>query len=112
MFLTDKAKEDFMKYASHDHGEGIKDLAMMRSIYRNALIIQWFDSLGIFIQLTRFCFQGEFSEWYFVITDKRGVHLNDHVSNESRWYGDCRLSITERAIMKANEIYNNQNLQQ
>lgn len=45
MILTDKAREDFIKYASYTYGEDSGDLNMMREVMRNTLIIDWFDSL-------------------------------------------------------------------
>ena len=43
MILNGKAKEDFKEWASYNYVEDSGDLAMMRSTYRNALIIEWFD---------------------------------------------------------------------
>ena len=78
MILTGKAKEDFIKW------NGDKDFEMMLPFeyptYLNALIIEWFDSIGIWEDL----FYREY----------RATKFQDY-----------KRAITQ-ATIKANKIYN------
>lgn len=96
MILTGKAKEDFL---NQFWGQFPKD-----ELLQNAYIIEWFDSVGIYIQPKRFTHCLEFQDWYFIITDKKGIHLNNFLENRIKI--DSRQQATEQAIIKANEIYN------
>lgn len=102
--LTGKAKEDFNKYLGEPfhfiNFDNIPDFVKF------SYLMHWFDHVGIFIIVKRFVMSLEFKEWYFIITDKRGMHLNNHVSKESRIENDSRTEIMINAIKKANEIYN------
>ena len=103
MILTGKAKKDFYKYIN------IKDYKLFdyvrkkyaNEIVLNALIIEWFDSVGICID--RDCINME-----MVITDfSRGI-------KEEQTIIDCGVEEPfhnwwKKAIKKANEIYNNKN---
>ena len=95
--LTGKCKEDFIKTKI---GNEISLFESMLPIYSNALIIEWFDSIGICID--RDCINME-----MVITDFRDV-------KEKQTIIDCGLEEPfpdwwKKAIKKANEIYNNKN---
>ena len=102
MILTGKAKEDFYKYINI---EDYKLFDYVRKKYANeivlnALIIEWFDSVGICID--RDCINME-----MVITDFRDI-------NKEQIIIDCGLEEPfpewwKKAIKKANEIYNNKN---
>ena len=97
MILTGKAKEDFIKTKI---GNEISLFESMLPIYSNALIIEWFDSVGICID--RDCINME-----MVITDFRDVKKEQTII-------DCGLEEPfpewwKKAIKKANEIYNNKN---
>ena len=97
MILTGKTKEDFIKTKI---GNEISLFESMLPIYSNALIIEWFDNVGICID--RDCINME-----MVITDFRGI-------NEEQTIIDCGLEEPfsawwKKAIKKANEIYNNKN---
>ena len=94
MVLTGKAKEDFIKTKT---GNEISLFESMLPIYSNALIVEWFDSVGICID--RDCINME-----MVITDFRDV-------KEKQTIIDCGLEEPfpdwwKKAIKKANEIYN------
>lgn len=94
MILNGKAKEDFIKTKI---GNEISLFESMLPIYSNALIIEWFDSVGICID--RDCINME-----MVITDFRDV-------KEKQTIIDCSLEEPfpdwwKKAIKKANEIYN------
>ena len=109
--LTGKAKEDFENYVLNK--ELGHDSEVLISVYNqetlfinynnvketllNALIIEWFDSVGICID--RDCINIE-----MVITDFRGI-------KEEQTIIDCGLEEPfpewwKKAIKKANEIYN------
>jgi hypothetical protein len=101
MLLTGKCKEDFERYfykrcydAVFDFSECISD---SNSTLRNTLIVDWLDSVGIIISVTYCKLSNGFdfllySEYYQVSS---GTHT--------------RQQATEKAILKANEIYNNLN---
>ena len=117
MILNGKCKLDFYKFINKDIPDkesfecemNINDLNYKSKTELNALIIEWFDSLGIIINVKRYVMPLGEVEWYFIITGDNGAHLNNHVSEESRSVLDCRKNITEKAIKKANEIYNTNN---
>ena len=112
--LTGKAKEDFENYVLNKNlGH---DSEVLISVYNqetlfinynnvketllNALIIEWFDNVGICID--RDCINME-----MVITDFRDVKKEQTII-------DCGLEEPfpewwKKAIKKANEIYNNKN---
>ena len=103
MILTGKAKESFIDYLDKTNQikieKGILNLHWqdLPEKYKNALIIEWFDSVGICID--RDCINME-----MVITDFRGTNEEqtiidcDHEESFQDWW--------EEAIKKANEIYN------
>lgn len=101
MILTDKCKEDFL---THNNITEQNLLFGYSEREINSLIIEFFDSVGIIILLKRFAHKLEFSDWYFIITNKQGVHLNNYLEN--RVNVDSRQEATKQAIIKANEIYN------
>ena len=114
MILTGKAKEDFENYVlnknlGHDSEVLISvynqetlfiDYKDVKKTLLNALIIEWFDSVGICID--RDCINME-----MVITDFKTI-------NKEQFIIDCGLEEPfsawwKKAIKKANEIYNNKN---
>lgn len=106
--MEGKAKEEMLKWLSANYPLGWKAMEMggLRPSFQNTLIIEWLDSVGIYIFTKRLTMLLEFREWYFIITNSDGVHLNNHVSKESRILKDSRQEATEAAIKKAVEIYN------
>lgn len=98
MTLTGKAKEDFEKYTFGSH---IEDIYLLRlDIFKErklcvqqAQIIEWLDSVGIFIGLTYFKLGGGYFEWR--------IHYTRHFGQ-----GDTRAEATTEAIKQANIIYN------
>ena len=114
MILTRKTKEDFENYVlnknlGHD-SEVLISVYNQESLFinynnvketlLNALIIEWFDSVGICID--RDCINME-----MVITDFKSI-------NKEQFIIDCGLEEPfpnwwKKAIKKANEIYNNKN---
>lgn len=115
MILTGKAKEDFEKYVSYKYGEGDKELKMMRGMYLNALIIDFFDSVGFIITILEESFNNvdiDFDFWTpeFMYQIKTYIELdnrlNYYIQNDSIDNFKHRKIATEQAIIKANEIYN------
>lgn len=104
MILTGKALEDFTKWEITNDYVYVTTYDKSHNILENALIIEWFDSVGIIILPKRFTHKLEFSDWYFIITNKQGVHLNNYL--EDRVNVDSRQEAIEKAIIKANKIYN------
>lgn len=97
MILNGKAKEDFKEWAYYNYVEDSGDLAMMRSTYRNALIIEWFDSVGIYIYLETGIYFNKPNFRYKIITN------NDTCIGYKEY---SRKEATVQAIKKANDIYN------
>ena len=94
MILTGKAKEDFLN--SKVIGGNIKHFDMMMPLYQNALIIEWFDSVG-----------------YIIIIGHNSLIKKFYYCIEKIFY-DCgtqstRQEATIEAIKKANELYNLKN---
>lgn len=104
MTLTGKASKDFIKWLHFKHN--LQPYNLFNEIIQYALIIEWFDSVGIYISVKRLCTSLKFRCWYFVITNEDGDYLNKHGYDESRINNDSRIEITKKAIKKANEIYN------
>lgn len=117
MELTGKARDDFEKWLISffrekrtDYNNLFTDESIIRKFYRktdvekNALIIDFFDSVGIYIHQKRSCLCAEFKHWYFVITDEMGCHLNNFM--EVKIKNDSRQEAKTEAIKKANLIYN------
>lgn len=101
MELNGKAKEDFNKWV-------IQEYPILRHInitedklfvsLSNALIIEWFDSVGIYIQID--C--GNLKH-----DNTNNVYFQGGVlKNEFGSVFNTRKEATEEAIKKANEIYN------
>ena len=100
MILTGKAKKDFEKWLNkemyylgrhhfEDRDNNIEDLS---DIFQNALIIEWFDSVGIYI-----------TSDYFELN--KGFYSEVLDSNFTIVKPTRHEAITE-AIKKANEYYN------
>ena len=95
MMLTEKAKQDFEKWLEDTDNIYGLDLFQLSNICINALIIEWFDSVGIYIGLVRF----NVGSGYF----EARIHYQGGIYFTSI----SRLEATEKGIIKANEIYNN-----
>ena len=111
MILTGKAKEHFENYVlnkelGHDSEVLINvynqetlfiDYKDVKKTLLNALIIEWFDSVGICID--RDCINIEMVITYFRgINEEQTIIDCDHKETFKDWW--------EEAIKKANEIYN------
>ena len=91
MILTGKAKEDFIKTKI---GNEISLFESMLPIYSNALIIEWFDSVGIYVN-------AELDYLHIVWFPT----INNDWNFEEREF-ETRQEAIKEAIKKANEIYN------
>ena len=102
MILTGKAKKDFNKWLNSDEDilQGL-DLFQLNNTCIYALIIEWFDSVGIYIN-PRY---NEVSEEFMPQIRFKPIRNND----DPKPFYKTRQEATEKAIEKANEIYNNQN---
>lgn len=101
--LTGKAKIDFGKwYYKNIHFVGLCDVEEHLNQTINALIIEWLDSVNIFVNSSGLILSKNF------ISDVS-------ISQNMEFYYDgfkTRSEATQQAILKANEIYNNLNTKQ
>ena len=108
MILTGKAKEDFLEWLNkemyylgrnnfEDRDNNIEDLS---DNFQNALIIEWFDSVGIFVSIN-------YVDFYNEIRNDKGfeAYVTKGISVKFRSVSS-RQEATIQAIKKANEIYN------
>lgn len=112
MILTGKAKEDFLKYYKKRNKIKLFEFEKVETVfklqdylYKNALIIEWFDSVGIKI-LHNYNLCG----WYCELKDYNNKEFGNHKSfivckNDVNDF-DTRQEAIEKAIEKANEIFN------
>jgi len=91
MILTDKCKEEFLKNYMFDN----ESFNYYPSMYQNALIIEFFDNIGLYIFIDRSFF---FDDWSCKII---GHYKENHFNSRSE--------ATQSALTKANEIFNNLN---
>jgi len=108
MILTDKAKEDFLKWLKNNYDLLIEDCGgfsyfcnAQTKVSEYALIIEWLDSVGIIIQID--C--GNLRHSDDKITWYQGGVLGHQFLQTTK----TRSEATKQAIIKANEIYNNLN---
>lgn len=109
MLLTGKAKEDFEKWYFDNHcysSMKFEELLPhhMHDVFgwlynssdtiQSAFIIEFFDSVGYFIHTKRFNPMLKFNEWYFIITNEDGVHLNNFL--EDRIKEDSRKNVSKK----------------
>jgi hypothetical protein len=100
MILTDKAKEDFLKWFDNEYMElacEYDGYFNMPITSLNALIIEWLDTIDIKIHV-----------YYGIISNSWGFMFNNSTDN----FLPSRNEAIRRAILKANEIYNNLNTKQ
>ena len=95
--LTGKCKKSFIE---EKLGNNIGLFETMLQMYKHALIIDFFDSVGIYISINREISENSF--WNFDFTYKE--NLNNTFFTD---YYETRQQATEEAIKKANEIFNN-----
>jgi len=113
MKLTDKAKESYFQWRKENGYEvtfsqsssqgNAESLDKLYQIYENALIIDWLDSVGVYIIPFPVNRGNDLTEFSFEIVFK-GTHNRDFDS-----YFNSRPEAIESAIIKANEIFNELN---
>lgn len=113
-FLNGKAKQDFEVFQIHrslaitnadrleNYKLDFKDLEpyknhiwRMDKVYLNALLIEWFDSVGIFIIIQKLVYEPLFD-----------CHINGLKNQITSGSFDTRNEATIEAIERANELYN------
>lgn len=107
MILTDRAKEDFLnwyynKYLNDGYCSTITNVeAFFKTIhqtFKQALIIEWLDVVEIY-PIIVYCTDKTFDSYVTVNTERI----------ECSQFNKTRQEVTQQAILKANEIYNNLN---
>jgi hypothetical protein len=104
--LNGKAKELFEKwvfktypkYAQSYHNGCLSIFTDLTEQMTNALIIEWFDSVGVYIELGGINFDG-LQFWYNIQEYNTINGINGHKFN-------TRQEATTQAIKKANELIN------
>lgn len=97
MILTGKAKEDFF-YWFRENKRDLRKSYLDDTCY-NALIIEWFDSVGIYIQVGAISTHGQPIFDYNIQEDNTINGMNGHTF-------PSRHEATTEAIKQANIIYN------
>lgn len=103
MILTGKAKEYFETWVNWKYPNiEVLLLGVVEPVFLNALIVEWFDSVGIYINII-----------YEEFEDVQVKNLPIKIKTWSAWVNDeviinfnSRQEATEGAIKKACEIYN------
>ena len=134
--LTDKAKQEFLEYYWNNKIKPLKISNCKRvdledffysfsDLFQNALIIDWFDSVGISINVTceannsadscegvcqncNDCYDIWNTKYEFIILQFSEIenNQNDYVSYWEDISFESRKEATKKAIEKANEIFN------
>lgn len=110
MILIGKAKEDFEKWLNkemyylgrhnfEDRDNNIEDLS---DNFQNALIIEWFDSIGIYIIISP---SDNPKNWFYTILGEDILSPFYKMYQSLDDFENRQEALTE-AIKKANEIYN------
>lgn len=93
MILTDKAKEDFKEWVFENYY--FQDINVLYPLHLvDTLIIEWFDSAGIYIGVYP--------------NNNMSSYLSFEMSINDDWIGEelTRQEATIQALKKANDIYN------
>ena len=108
MILNGKAEEDFFNWLDNQGVNGIdisnwefEKFHLLSNVSQNALIIEWFDSVGIFISIN-------YVDFYDELRNNTGFETyvtNKGLSVKFRSVSSRQEAI-KQAIKKANEIYN------
>lgn len=125
MDLTGKCLKDFYNHLNKDYKEcdfaydlNINDFSFKTKTEQNALIIDFFDSVGIIITISEDSFNHVNEEenkdyWYLVYSYliKKYSDIDDGLNDYKEYYStedfNNRQEALTEAIKKANEIYNN-----
>ena len=99
MILTNKTLKHFLKWKVNNKNLStieVLDFKHLSVTSQNALIIEFFDSIEIIIQIHNVC-----DDWWFRVKSKTKT-IKSEKYNEYK----NRQQATIQAIKKANEIYN------
>lgn len=102
MVLTGKAKEDFYKWYNCREGNTLTNNDLFyysEELIQNALIIEWFDSVGIIINIGGVLQNGIYNFSF-------DIQENNTLNGVDKYGFDSRQEATKHAIIKANKIYN------
>jgi hypothetical protein len=111
MELTGKCKEDFENYIQNlQVAPYVSMLDQVPKCYLNALIIDFLDSVNLFIGVDSWRSAGNKEETYFWYNVKdinqESLINSDYHSSIYMSMKKTRLEATNEAILKANTIYN------
>lgn len=95
MILNGKCKEKFLEWFSEPETYFYR----LNNTCQNALIIEFFDSIEIIIQIHNVC-----DDWWFRVKSKTKTIKSEKYNEHKN-----RKEATEQAIKKANDIYNERN---
>ena len=108
MILTGKAKKDFFNWLDNQGVNGIdisnwefEKFHLLSNVSQNSLIIEWLDSVGIYISIN-------YVDFYDELRNNTGFETyvtNKGLSIKFRSVSSRQEAI-KQAIKKANEIYN------
>ena len=99
----EKLLEDTHKGFWMDYDMYIDEIFNFLPFYMQYGVLEkFFDSIGMEIFIKGFKFYNEPKEYYFIITNEKITHLNNHLKNRK----PTRLQCQVEAIKKANELYN------
>lgn len=111
MKLTGKAKEDFLKWVKKRCNIKIHELIKIEmwfdiqdDAFKNALIIEWFDSVGIYIIIKK-----TVDIYWLYDIQYQNSNINISVFEPMQ---ESRREAIKQAIIKANEIYNDRTSKQ
>ena len=101
IILTDKSKQDFGRW-HFERRTSIEEYSSFHKLSETAqyaVIIEWFDSVGIYIQVGSY---DNFPEAHFALN----VVTNDGLNAMFDCGFSNRILATKEAIILANELYN------
>ena len=104
MILNGKARIEFKKWLENRYNLHFTEWSDFNTTCRNALIIEWFDSVGIYIGI-EFYGSPEVEIKYESIVLTKGYDW--YLQNQFSKIYLTRQEATEKAIIKANKLYNN-----
>ena len=113
MILTGKAKEEFFNWLDNQGVNGIdisnwefEKFQLLSNVSQNALIIEWFDSVGIYINTPPFYDKFlKYNRGFESIVIDENKNIIYEIDNENDVF-NFRQEAIKKAIKKANEIYN------
>jgi len=101
MKLTGKTKEAFLKFTIKNYGFDEYAISYLKETLQNALIIEFFDSVGITVDVIP-----RISNENKIVFEPNTLCLKYEIVTENFINFKLRPEATDKAIEKANEIYN------